>query len=62
MYVLNEVEEEEEEEEEEEGEEDLKGTQASNELTASYDEGGSTAILSGGKNEAGNANDGAEYE
>ena len=56
MYVLNEV------EEEEEGEEDLKGTQASNEVTASYDERGSTAILNGEKNEAGKANDGAEYE
>lgn len=53
MYVLNDTEEE---------EEDLKGTQASNEAAASYEEEESTAILNGEKNGAGTANDGAEYE
>ena len=48
MYVLN--------------EEDLKGTQASNEAAVSYDEEESTSILNGEKNGVGKSNDVDEYE
>ena len=48
MYVLN--------------EEDLKGTQASNEAAVSYDEEESTSILNGEKNGAGKSHGVDEYE